>query len=197
MRKLTKPIPKPKKPIPKPKVKQAAGERSKITPQLAAVGGRGNRTKEEDRPESKWDESFINQVYEYCLLGLTGAEIAPLLGVSYTTYLHWLKTKEDLYEAALNGRERADAKVAQSLFRRATGMTLPDIYFSTFMGDVSATPYEKHIPPDANAAARWLALRQPKRWKEDQVGGVHSPEEAARLLRDQLAAISNMSTPEE
>src|SRR6266567_4497178 len=68
------------------------------------------------------------------------------------------------------GKIRADAEIAESLYNRARGMSLPAV--KIFQGTPEAgpviVPHQEHLPPDVGAAKLWLSRRQPERWKERQ-----------------------------
>src|SRR6266702_5781417 len=68
------------------------------------------------------------------------------------------------------GKIRADAEIAQSLYNRARGMSLPavKIFQGTPEGGPVIVPHQEHLPPDVGAAKLWLSRRQPERWKERQ-----------------------------
>lgn len=93
----------------------------------------------------------------------------------------------------MKGRDQADAKVAKSLFQRATGYDQPaeKIFMPAGADEPVRVPYVEHIPPDPQAAFWWLKNRQRKNWRDRQEieHGV-SPEERARQMdRDERRAL--------
>ena len=62
----------------------------------------------------------------------------------------------------------ADAEIAESLYNRARGMSLPavKIFQGTPEGGPVIVPHQEHLPPDVGAAKLWLSRRQPDLWRE-------------------------------
>src|SRR6266852_5424848 len=104
------------------------------------------------------------------LLGATDQEMADALGVDQGTLDRW-KTRHKEFRIAIQlGKIRADAEVAQSLYNRARGMSLPavKIFQGTPEGGPVIVPYQEHLAPDVGAAKLWLSRRQPDKWKDRQ-----------------------------
>ena len=104
------------------------------------------------------------------LLGATDQEMADALGIDQGTLDRW-KTRHKEFRIAIQlGKIRADAEIAESLYNRARGMSLPAV--KIFQGTPEAgpviVPHREHLPPDVGAAKLWLSRRQPERWKERQ-----------------------------
>lgn len=120
--------------------------------------GRGRPT--DYKPE------FAEQAFKLCLLGATDKQLADFFGVVEQTINNWKLDHPDFLESLQKGKEVADAEVAHSLYKRATGMTVPDIHFSSYEGIVTETKYDKQIAPDVAAAFIWLKNRQPAMWRD-------------------------------
>jgi hypothetical protein len=62
------------------------------------------------------------------------------------------------------------AEIAQSLYNRARGMSLPavKIFQGTPEGGPVIVPHREHLPPDVGAAKLWLSRRRPDLWREKQ-----------------------------
>jgi hypothetical protein len=116
---------------------------------------------------SKYDKIDLVQVEKLAGLGLIDVEIASVLGIAVST-LNEYKKKEEFSDALKRGKVRADAKVIESLYLRATGYDHEDIYFSNYKGEVTATPYVKHYPPDPLSMIFWLKNRRPLEWRDRQ-----------------------------
>lgn len=116
---------------------------------------------------SKFEKIDLEQVEKLAGFGLIDTEIASVIGISTAT-LNNYKKKPEFLESLKKGKAKADAKVIESLYLRATGYEHEDTYFSNFQGVVTATPYIKHYPPDATSMIFWLKNRQPDRWREKQ-----------------------------
>lgn len=123
--------------------------------------------------------------------GLGRALIAKELGISMPTLDDWRKKHKSFSDAYDVGRKLADEVVVGALFKRAVGCSHPDTHVSTFEGEVTLTPLEKHYPPDVNAAKFWLMNRDPKTWKEriEQTGSSIMTVEAGDSIKDLVARI--------
>ena len=117
------------------------------------------------RPTDYKDE-YVEQAYNYCLLGATDAELAIFFGVCVATINNWKNEHPEFLDALKNGKEMADARVAKALFSRATGYSCPDVDIKMYEGEIIETPVIKHYPPDATSMIFWLKNRQPDKWRE-------------------------------
>ncbi|MDI1277288.1 hypothetical protein [Methylobacter sp.] len=76
------------------------------------------------------------------------------------------KKSQPEFATALNqGKTFADAKVAESLFKRATGYSHPETKINCHDGEIIQTEVIKHYPPDPVSGIFWLRNRQPTLWK--------------------------------
>src|SRR6266851_3342639 len=133
------------------------------------------------------------------LLGATDQEMADALGIDQITLDRWKARHTEFGIAIEHGKIRADAEIAESLFNRARGMSVPavKIFQGTPEGGPVIVPHEEHLPPDVGAAKLWLSRRRPDLWRErqqvDVTGTVAhrlaqmTPEERGAFARD-LAA---------
>jgi uncharacterized protein YjcR len=64
---------------------------------------------------------YADQAFKYALLGADEARIAELLEVSVKTIDRWKLAHKEFKTALYDGRVRADAEVAYSLYHRAKG----------------------------------------------------------------------------
>src|SRR5712691_8003426 len=104
------------------------------------------------------------------LLGATDQEMADALGVDQGTLDRW-KTRHKEFRIAIQlGKIRADAEIAESLYNRARGMSVPavKIFRGTPEGGPVIVPHQEYLPPDVGAAKLWLSRRQPELWREKQ-----------------------------
>lgn len=114
---------------------------------------------------TKYKPEYDEQAYKLCLLGHTDEELASFFEVHVSTIYEWKLTHESFSESIKKGKEFADVDVAQSLYKRATGMTLTK---QVFKGE-SLVEVEDEIAPDTTAMIFWLKNRQPKKWRDKQV----------------------------
>lgn len=111
-------------------------------------------------------EEYNDQVYKFCLLGLTDAEIAPLFDVTEVTLNNWKKEFPEFFKSMREGREIADANVAKSLYERANGYSHEEEKVFCVEGEIVTHTVMKHYPPDTAAASRWLGNRRRDKWAE-------------------------------
>jgi hypothetical protein len=146
---------------------------------------------------SKFKPEYVDQGRKLAALGATDREIAEFFEVDEATLYRWKQHREDFCEALKVGKDAADDRVEQSLYRRALGYTHDDVHFSAYEGKVTETAYVKHYPPDTTAAIFWLKNRRRLDWRERQeisgpAGGPIEIEERRvldpRLLDDETRA---------
>jgi hypothetical protein len=115
---------------------------------------------------SEFKEDYNEKAFKLCLLGYTDKELAEYFDVAESTLHRWKHEHAGFRESIQNGKELADAEVAHGLYKRAVGMTLPDVHISAYRGNVIVTDLIKHLPPEPKAIDLWLRNRQPKRWNK-------------------------------
>lgn len=109
---------------------------------------------------------YAEQAYKLCLLGMTDAEMAEFFEVAEQTVNNWKADFPEFFESMQRGKGAADADVAHSLYRRATGCSHPDVSVNIVAGEVVLTELVRHYPPETAAAKLWLLNRQPKKWRD-------------------------------
>lgn len=118
---------------------------------------------------TKYKDEYTELAYNYCLLGATDENLADFFGVSESTINNWKAVQPDFVESIKRGKQQADAKVAQSLFHRATGYSHPETKIATTEGKITdSQEFDKHYAPDPTAAIFWLKNRQPALWRDRQ-----------------------------
>lgn len=115
---------------------------------------------------SKYREEFVQQAFNYCLLGAIDADLARFFEVDEDTIYEWKKAYPEFAEALKNGKEAADARVAAALFKRATGYEIPAEKVFQYRGEIVKAETTEHIPPDTTAASWWLKNRRPQDWHD-------------------------------
>lgn len=156
--------------------------------------GEGSLVEVYDAPRggSKYHPAFAELAYKHCLLGATPRHVADLLKVDEDTIYRWMKAHPEFGAAMEQGRVDADANVARSLYKKATGYTHRAVKVFQYQGQPVVVPYTEIVPPDTEAAKFWLKNRQPEMWKEKveveekpDIAIVDS-EELGRIYRDAL-----------
>jgi hypothetical protein len=115
---------------------------------------------------SLYREEYADQAFKLCLLGATDEELAGFFAVVVATIYNWKNEHPAFLEATVAGKIKADAEVAHSLYRSATGheMTAEKVVKN---GDkFEAIRYKRFIPGDPNAAYKWLLNRRRQDWSE-------------------------------
>ncbi len=117
------------------------------------------------RPTS-FKPEFVAQARKLAELGATDREAAEFFEVAESTLYLWKHTQPAFSEALKVGKEKADARVEQSLYRRALGYSHDAVKMHANDGVVTITPYVEHYPPDTTAAIFWLKNRRPDEWRD-------------------------------
>jgi len=117
---------------------------------------------------SKYKKEYAEQAYKLCLLGATDKELADFFGVTESTLNLWKKEHPEFSESLKNGKEVADANVADRLYKRAMGYEHPEDKIFQYEGEPVIVPTIKHYPPDTTAAIFWLKNRQRGKWRDKQ-----------------------------
>lgn len=151
---------------------------------------------------SAYKPEFSEQARKLCLLGATDVKMAEFFGVCEKTLNTWKAKYPEFLQSITQGKEAADAEIAESLFHRAKGYSHPEVHVSNYQGAVTLTPLTKHYPPDTPAASLWLRNRQPRLWRDKmdlemagKDGGPIQTESnlnVAGLSADQLRAIASI-----
>lgn len=124
---------------------------------------------------SKYTKEYAKQAFRLCLLGATDQELADSFGVRESTINNWKIKHPEFLESLKEGKEEADAKVAQSLYKRALGYKAePEIKEELDADGIlkSKTRTIKTVGPDTTAAIFWLKNRKQDRWRDKHDLGI-------------------------
>lgn len=137
---------------------------------------------------TKFQPAFVEQARKLAALGATDREAAEFFNVNEATLYRWKHEFADFCEALRVGKETADARVEQSLYRRAVGYSHDSVKIAiNAQGAVTEAPFVEHYPPDTTAAIFWLKNRKPAEWRDvrsQEVSGPGGgPVEVARIER--------------
>lgn len=111
---------------------------------------------------------FVEQARKLALLGAIDREIADFFKVTDRTLYTWKHVHPDFAEALKIGKEAADDRVEQALYRRALGYSHDAVKIMTVDGSVVQEPYVEHFPPDTAACRYWLNNRRSAIWRDKQ-----------------------------
>jgi len=115
---------------------------------------------------SKFREEFIEQGRKLAQLGATDREAAEFFEVAESTLHLWKHQHPEFSEALKVGKDAADDRVEQSLYRRALGYSHDAVKIMTVDGSVVHERYVEHYPPDTTAAIFWLKNRRKGEWRD-------------------------------
>lgn len=115
---------------------------------------------------TKYKEEYNELVYKLSLLGATDREMADIIGVGEKTLNNWKEAHPEFLQSLKEGKENADANVANRLYQRAMGYEHPEDKIFNDNGLPLIVPTIKHYPPDPTAAIFWLKNRQPQKWRD-------------------------------
>jgi hypothetical protein len=121
--------------------------------------------------DSLYDVSMNDQVRKLALLGLNDEEMAKFFGVTPQTFYNWQEENPAFFEAVHEGKIVADANVADSFYKRATGehVEIEKAYRNKTTGEVEIVKVKTYIPGDASAALNWLKNRKADKWRDKQL----------------------------
>ncbi len=99
--------------------------------------------------------------------GLIDKQIADKIGISATTLYNWKRKYPQIDEALANGKDIADAKVENALFKSALGYTYEETKKEVVHGGpAKITKTTKTVHPNVAAIIFWLKNRKPEVWRE-------------------------------
>lgn len=126
------------------------------------------------RPPSYDKDLHPLWAWSLAIEGLTDKQIADKMGITERTLNRWKKIYPEFFQSLKEGKEPADAKVENSLFKRATGYTYKEkkvIQIIDKEGNAKPAKVEiteKVIAPDTTACIYWLKNRKRDKWKDKQ-----------------------------
>ena len=115
---------------------------------------------------TKYKPEYNALAYRYCLLGATDDDLAQFFGVTEKTVIGWRKDYPAFSQSVLDGKVVADAKVAESFYKRAIGYEHQEDKIFCTQGEVTTVSTTKRYPPDEKACLNWLKNRQPDKWRD-------------------------------
>lgn len=116
---------------------------------------------------SKYQPSFVVQAKKLAELGATDREVADFFEVDERTLNRWKHEHEDFCQSLRVGKEAADARVIQSLYRKAIGYEQDAVKIAVnAQGEVTQVPFIERHAPDTTAAIFWLKNRASADWRD-------------------------------
>jgi hypothetical protein len=124
---------------------------------------------------------YVEQAYNFAILGATDAELAEHFGVAESTLYEWKLAHPEFSESIKKGKRPADATIAGALFNRASGaewveeqaIKLKRVEYcdgKRVLEDerIELVEVVRRAPPDTTAAIFWLKNRRPEQWRDKQ-----------------------------
>lgn len=111
-------------------------------------------------------QEYAEQARKLCLLGFTDKQLADFFDVNESTITRWKQKYPEFCTSIKSGKVVADAQVAESLFKRATGIEVTEVEVRDDGKKKVKRVTKKHIPPDPTAQIFWLKNRQPELWRD-------------------------------
>lgn len=119
---------------------------------------------------SAYKPEYAKQAAKLCALGATERDIADFFEVAEFTIRRWKQAHPEFCAALKVGKEPADDRVEQSLYRKATGYSFDAVKIFQFNGQPVVVDYVEHVPPSDTACIFWLKNRRPEKWREKPEG---------------------------
>jgi hypothetical protein len=114
----------------------------------------------------KFRPEFVDQARKLAALGATDREIAEFFDVEERTVYRWKHDHEEFCQALKTGKDFADDRVEQSLYRKAVGYSFDSEKIFQYEGVVVRAPTVEHVPPSDTAAIFWLKNRRKDEWRD-------------------------------
>lgn len=115
---------------------------------------------------SDYQVEFCQIAHGMAQEGATDREIAERLEIDETTFYRWKHAHPEFRQSCALGKDSADDRVEQSLYRRAVGYSFDSIKIMSYEGEAFVEPFVEHVPPDIGAIQFWLKNRRGEKWRE-------------------------------
>lgn len=133
---------------------------------------------------SKYKREFVGQAMKLAALGATDREAADFFNVSEATLNRWKQAHPEFCASLKVGKESADDRVEQSLYRKATGYSFDAEKIFQYEGQPVRVEYVEHVPPSDTAMIFWLKNRRPEQWRDKTEQDINVKGDLAeRLMR--------------
>ncbi len=119
--------------------------------------------------EDGFTDAMLDQVTKLCKIGLNNKELAEALGYHPDTIASWINKYEQFQNAVMRGRVYADAEVAATLYKMATGEYEHEVEepkWNHQRQEYEVVRYNKKYASNVTAAIKWMNVRQKNRWSE-------------------------------
>lgn len=108
---------------------------------------------------ARWNDSRPREAFRLALLGATDRQIAEFFECNVQTIDYWKRKKPEFAKALKRGKMEANARVAESFYKRATGYDVTESKVVYEKGKPVQVQVTRHIPADPWSAHKWLSTR--------------------------------------
>lgn len=145
---------------------------------------------------TKFKPEFIEQAAKLAALGATDREVAEFFDVEERTLHRWKHTVPEFCQSLKVGKDCADERVEQSLYRRAVGYShdAVKIFMPAGADKPVYAPFVEHVAPDTTAAIFWLKNRRKDEWRDRQTVE-HTDPQGNNPFADLMGAIAANGRP--
>lgn len=153
----------------------------------------GNKRQQQPLPPHRptvYRAEYARMAFQHTLIGATDADLAALFGVQESTINNWKRKHPPFLESLKRGKLQADAKVAECLFKRATGYDHKAVKIFQSDGQTLEHEYLEHYPPDTTAQIFWLKNRRPAQFRQN-------PEVQVDVKVDNQVTVDTSKPPEQ
>jgi hypothetical protein len=145
----------------------------------------------------------LELIRKYYKFGLIDRQVCELIGIGESSLNRYKEKNPKIWESIKSEKQKADAEVVASLYKRAIGFEYEELKQEGIESDgklkvKSVTKFKKYMAPDTAAAFIWLKNRQPETWKDKQEifhsGGISNPllDKLSKLPLDELKKIAGL-----
>lgn len=116
---------------------------------------------------TKFKPEYVEQARKLAQLGATDREIAQFFEVAESTLNLWKADHPEFSESLKVGKDVADDRVEQALYRRAIGYECDAVKIQVnAQGEITQVPFVDRHAPDTTAAIFWLKNRRKEHWRD-------------------------------
>lgn len=115
---------------------------------------------------SPYKPEYCEQAQKLCQLGATDREVADFFEVDERTIYRWKHAHPEFCQALKVGKEVADERVEQALYRKAIGYKHDAVKIFNDQGSPLVVDYVEHVAPDTTACIFWLKNRKRAEWRD-------------------------------
>ena len=140
-----------------------------------------------------YKKEYVAQAEKLCALGATDREIAAFFGVTEATVNRWKIAHPDFCASIKVGKDAADERVVQSLYRKAIGYSFDSEKIFQNAGEVVRAPTIEHVPPSDTAAIFWLKNRRKQDWRDKSEVELGVTNELASIIAARRAKVADLN----